>query len=340
LILKQATYSHSRYNPRAVKKLTVFVVSLSLATTLTACVERDARIEPSATVTLFPFHTATALPTIESAAAIESVDITPEPSATPLTHIIQEGDTLLGIAIQYGLELDDILVTNPGLNPRFLTVGDSLIIPSAEGGTEGAILPTATALPIRIVDVRCFSGLDGGQWCLTHAEYPGGETIENISVRIEQVDRNGDVVNSGIAYAPLNLLPPGEIAPLAVYFDPPIPEYQSITTEVLGAVFNTDIGERYAGLQVEVLSSNPASDRLSWTVDGEVRISSLTQGQKYRLGVLVLALDERDQVLGFTKWEPDQDGLSLAVIPFEAVVFSLGSEIDEVRVYAEALLTP
>ena len=48
-------------------------------------------------------------------------------------YIVQEGDTLFGIAISYDVELDDLVAVNGIDNPHFLQVGQQLIIPS--GGT-------------------------------------------------------------------------------------------------------------------------------------------------------------------------------------------------------------
>jgi LysM repeat protein len=83
---------------------------------------------PSATPspTLTPSLTPTPRPTLTS---------TPLP---PLTYQVQPGDTLSGIAAQYGLTVEDILALNPDVNPEALQVGYVLLIPS------GTVTPTPT----------------------------------------------------------------------------------------------------------------------------------------------------------------------------------------------------
>lgn len=48
------------------------------------------------------------------------------------THIVVQGDTLLGIALQYGKTLDEILVANEITAANLIQVGQELIIPPDE----------------------------------------------------------------------------------------------------------------------------------------------------------------------------------------------------------------
>lgn len=46
-----------------------------------------------------------------------------------VVHEIESGDTLLGLATMYGSTLEDILVTNPELEPTALHIGQKILIP-------------------------------------------------------------------------------------------------------------------------------------------------------------------------------------------------------------------
>ena len=48
------------------------------------------------------------------------------------THTVVQGDTLLGIALQYGKTLDEILVANDITAANLIQVGQQLIIPPDE----------------------------------------------------------------------------------------------------------------------------------------------------------------------------------------------------------------
>jgi LysM repeat protein len=87
-----------------------------------------------------PTTTPTATP---SPTLTPSLTPTPRPTLTatplpPLTYQIQPGDTLSGIAAQYGLTVENILALNPDVNPEALQVGYVLLIP------PGTVTPTPT----------------------------------------------------------------------------------------------------------------------------------------------------------------------------------------------------
>jgi len=62
-------------------------------------------------------------------------------AAASLVHIVQPGDTLLGIARQYGVSVDALEAANPGIDPRALRVGQKVVIPAGAATPP----PTATA---------------------------------------------------------------------------------------------------------------------------------------------------------------------------------------------------
>ena len=60
---------------------------------------------------------------------------TPAPSPTPIVYVIQSGDTLLGIALKYGITVESLQQTNGIINPQSLQIGQEIIIPgSSEAG--------------------------------------------------------------------------------------------------------------------------------------------------------------------------------------------------------------
>lgn len=54
---------------------------------------------------------------------------TPTPTPTPVVYIVQSGDTLLGIALEYGVDVDALAARNGIEDPRNLRTGQRLIIP-------------------------------------------------------------------------------------------------------------------------------------------------------------------------------------------------------------------
>jgi len=114
-------------------------------------------VTPAATPTQAPTETPTAEPT-----AVPTV----APTQPQLTHTIQRGDTPLGIASRYGIDVDRLLAAN-GLDSGSATalqVGQTLLIPSTPAPVN--FNPNATPVPGIPYTVRA------------------GDTLVGISVRV------------------------------------------------------------------------------------------------------------------------------------------------------------
>lgn len=86
------------------------------------------RNEPRNPVLLTPV--ATPIPTAPATSTVLPSP-TPVPSPTPkvVIHIVQQGETLLAIAEQYGVTVQEIVAANGLENPDHLQIGQELIIP-------------------------------------------------------------------------------------------------------------------------------------------------------------------------------------------------------------------
>ncbi len=60
---------------------------------------------------------------------IPGVSPTPEPTAQVRKHVVQAGETLLGIAVQYNTTTEAIMEANNLSDANFLRVGQELVIP-------------------------------------------------------------------------------------------------------------------------------------------------------------------------------------------------------------------
>jgi len=303
---------------------------LFLALLATACVPTPGQAVATSTVTLRPLA-----PTAAATLAARELRIqpTPGPSPTPLTHVVQQGDTLLGIAMRYGVELNDLLVANAGVNPRFLSVGQAILIPGPEGSPAAGLLPTATPAPIELAPPACYRTLDGSLWCLTMAHNPTQAAVEGVGALITLGTASGQPLRSEPAYASLNVLAPGQRLPLAAYFAPPVPEFEVAQARLTSAVSAAALVDRYARVEVGLGRSTPGPEAASWTVSAEV---TLIEGGEGQVAVTLLALDGQGRPVGLTK-------LLLRANPraaFELAVSSLGPPIAGVELQAEAPIPP
>ncbi len=83
---------------------------------------------------------------------MSEAEASPEPTATsasgtPVTHIVQPGENLFRIALEYGLSYQALATANKIVNPNLIFVGQKLSIPQT--GTPGT--PPATTPGVHIV---------------------------------------------------------------------------------------------------------------------------------------------------------------------------------------------
>lgn len=261
---------------------------------------------------------------------------TPGPSPTPLVHEIRAGDTLLGVAIEYGVELNDLLVANPGVNPRFLSIGQQLIIPGPGGEPAAGLLPTPTPIPVALSEVDCYPMLEGGLRCLTTASYDGGIAIEGLVALITLTSKSGEALQTEPAYSPINLLIPGEVVPLVAIFDAPPPLYSAAKAKMVSAVPANEVPERYAALEWVIDEELHLDSPQSRSVAGRLMLAEPNDAASLQATLLLLALSPTGKVVGYRMEEIEVRGET----PFELIVSTLGPEIAETRLLAEALLLP
>ncbi len=97
-------------------------------------------MEPMPTATTTSTATATSTPTATSTAT---------PTPTPVIHVVQSGDTLLAIALEYGTTVDALLQANDLDERQMIYPGQELVV--VIPGPTVEIPPTPTAEPTRFL---------------------------------------------------------------------------------------------------------------------------------------------------------------------------------------------
>jgi LysM repeat protein len=315
-------------------------LSILLSTLIVACQGVQPQGSATPTSTLRPYLRTTSTPTLATRAVDPATAPPLGPTATPWVHVIQSGDTLLGIAARYGVDYEDLLIANPGIDPRLLSIGKEILIPGSGGEPITALLPTPTPLPLNLADVRCFGTPSESMWCLTEVWNPSSEAVEGVSVVISLMDPQGERLVSQQVYGPLNLLLEDRGIPLVAYFpDPPSDPYLP-AVELLSAVLVSDPSNRYLPVEVTETKRVSMQDGMRWDVSGEVVISDVESVQGAQLSLLLIGFGEGGEMVGYRKWTPGAPIASGDVVPFKLSVFSLGPPIARVELLSEALAIP
>lgn len=324
------------YNRLALFRNLALLLALVFLVVSAGCTPSGASSDALGTATLRPYAAATASPRPSAIPPSEFSTSTPGPTSTPFSHVVQDGETLLYIAYIHGITLETLLSVNPGIDPRFLSVGHELIIPLPGGGDAQDSLPLVTPVPAVLAEVSCYRTPSNGLWCLTSASGGDEATLEGLAALITLYDAQGERVASVTAYGPVNLLAPGKNMPLATFFTPPAPEYVQAVATLLSAFVFSPEEERYLEVEtaLDVIEALPGSTR--WRLSGTVSLAAGETGVAERISVLVIALGANGEIVGFNVWES-----AGAVSPGEEIdvdleLFSLGPSIAGIEVLAEA----
>ncbi len=305
-------------------------------------------------VYITPYATSTPVPPTPSPSPLATMPLPAVPTATPYLHVLTNDDTLLGLALQYGISLEEILAANPGINPHFLTVGKTVVIPLRM--KEKTPAPTATPAPLSLGEPRCYPSVDGSAWCLVAATNSGSAPVENASAWIGLFNRQGETISGTVAISPLNVFHPGESLPLMAYFRGPLPQIGTVRSEQLSAINVSNLDARYISAEpgLENMSIDPGG--LLATARGRVALPE--DGTAVRsLWIVLIAYDQKGNIVGIRKWDsnaaagcappvssltptptqtPQAWQMSPACLDYNLQVYSLGPTITRVEVRVEA----
>lgn len=225
---------------------------------------------------------------------------TPTATPIPIIHVIQEGDTLGGIAAAYGVSVEALQVANGIENPLLLQIGQELVIPTGEEvavGGPGLLLPTPTPLPFGVRGMGFYETPVGSLWCLGEVVNTTAYSITNVLVQVTLFDSAGVAVTEGTAdLAAADILPPSARAPFGVLFVSPPPDFTSHQVTILRGETAGELGAGYVPLVVEGAAGTPLGPQFE--VSGTVRNGGPTQ-TVFNVMVIVTTYDGEGRVTGF-----------------------------------------
>ena len=313
----------------------------AVAAMLAACAPTATPAPPaSATPRLRPLPSGTPAPVVPTGtpgvAPTPVIIASPTATATPVTHAVLEGESLLGIAIDYGVSLEALQAANPDVQAQFLSIGTVLIIPPPEGGFAVAAtnLAPPPLAPVTLGEPACYALASGNLVCLVEARNPGEVPIENVSARLTLAGGDGLPFASAVAFAALDLIPPGGALPLAVLFQP-IPDQPIAALGVELLTGNVAADPAPPGRAVLLPVAAPQGGLLGgrWTVAGQV---SNPTDQPLSTPQVALALyDAAGRLIGYRK-----QTLTPGLAPGETRAFTLAADVlagavDHFAVFAE-----
>lgn len=305
--------------------LTLFLIPLICACAVKAVTASNQELTPYGS---FPTST------VQSEPAGTTSTPLPTPSPTPQYHTVQTGETMSSIAYQYGVDVNDVMASNPDINPNAMVTGMQLLIPArtASAATAGA---ESTPASVVLSEPVCTKEKSGGLWCFVMASNENTSALENVLVEITLGDESASTLTAQVAAAPLNLLPGKGQLPLAVYFPPPIPEPYRYSVTLQSAIAVED-ESRYLKTEIQEQTVTISNDGLSAQINARLLVSG-SAGENVRVWLAVVALDENGTVVGVRRLETIATLDTQGVVMMNGYVYSTGTVIDAVQLTAEAM---
>ncbi len=185
---------------------------------------------------------------------------TPTPSPAPITHVVQSGETLFAIAIQYDVTLAALQIVNGLDDSSLLQINQELIIPTGEesqGASLELLLPTPTPVSFAIEGIAFHEISVGSLWCLGEVVNSTEMSLENVQLRVGLHDAAGKELIGGDVSAALDMIPPGGRAPFGILFASPPASFDRYLVRPVRAESSIETSGRYAQLEIEQVEAGP-----------------------------------------------------------------------------------
>lgn len=247
---------------------------------------------------------------------------TATPTATPIIYQIEEGDTLLGIALEHYTTVDEIKGLNPSVVPELLQIGQQLQLPPPATPVFQGELSTPIPLEVTISSVQLYRTPIGGMWLLGEVVNEGEFPATNLQVQIDLHGETGTVVQSATAWIVPSALPPGARAPFGVLLaQAPAGQVQPSVAIINGETLN-DLGTHYFDLALQDGEVTIDEGRVQLT--GTVRNAGDAAARQ--INVVVTLYDSQDRVTGYAQRVLPGPLAPAASLPFSFSVTVAGGQ--------------
>jgi len=253
--------------------------------------------------------------------------VTPEPTPTPLVYMVAAGDTLIAIALRYGVTLGGLQQANPGLQPELLQIGQRVTIP--EGGADrqaGQSAPaTATPAPLRldVMHLGLHETPAGGLWVLGEVHNATTRSAGNVQLLVGLEDLEGTLVVSRTVWLALDLVFPGGSAPFAALFDSVTVSDPQVSVQIVGA--ESSGRDELWHPAIEVMEHQGSESGHLYRVTGAVQNRGAENARDVE--VLVTLYDAAGRVAGFRFQALCSDLAADATMPFDVVLSPAGLQV-------------
>lgn len=253
---------------------------------------------------------------------------------TPVVYTVQPGDTLLQIAVRFGIDPILLQMANGGMEPRSLQIGQMLTIPQPSFNDQGQpILPTTTPLALNISPPNCYSTPTDHILCLGEVNNPLQQAIERVTLLVRLLRPDGSLLIEGEAGIEQNIIPPGGTAPYRLLLKADWDAFGGAAVLLRTADDATDAEIRFISLDIQQVQRRLDDGR--YTISAILHNGDAEPAQLYR--AIVTLNDAQGQITGYRVVQLDHLLSSDESLPLEIIVMPQVASADtQHTLYVEA----
>lgn len=139
-----------------------------------------------------------------------------------ISYTIRPADTLLGIALDFGVSIQALQAANGHIDPRNLQVGQQLIIP-----VEDTPPTIAMTIPLQVAQPVCYETPTDSIVCMGQIYNTQKYSVRRVDIRVQLIRSDGLILAERDTIIDQNMIPPGGAAPYSARFKA---EWQNYTT--------------------------------------------------------------------------------------------------------------
>lgn len=239
-------------------------------------------------ITLTLWIAATSTPIFSTVLPITA---TPAPfiTQTPITYVVNPGESLDQIADDFGIEVDSLQAANLELRTQPPRIGQSLIIPRN--------LPTLVPQSLEMNPPTCYTTLSDMYLCLGYVHNQTTQPVSRVSVQVELLNTQGEWVAAQTSDIEQRTIPPGVSAPYRILFGTRKAEHTQMIVALRSADPAPVTSQLVVSPQLVVDGETAIHQAGAYQVEATLTNSSTTSLENVRV-VLTLYGDEQ-QVVGY-----------------------------------------
>lgn len=244
---------------------------------------------------------------------------------TPIVYVIEQGDTLLAIAIDHNTTTEAIIDLNPGIRPELLQIGQQVILPPPATPMYQPSLGTPVPIQVAITQVNQYRTPVGSVWILGQVVNEGDLAVENVAVTVSLTAGDGSPLAEVTAWVVPGILAPGAQAPFGALIAEAPETLGAPSAFVSNGQAVSNLGDRTTDLSVNDAEATIGDGRVSL----RGRLQNASDQPVGRALVVTSVFDDRGRIIGYHElWveEPLTPGESA---PFAAVVTPPGGEASD-----------